>query len=47
MYFIRLEEENLAIDTKLHFSNLSHEEKQAFKSLKGDTSIVIKEALKR
>ena len=44
MYHSRLEEEILAIVTKIHYSNLSREEKQALKSLKDDTSIVIKEA---
>jgi len=44
MYLSRLEEEILAVDTKLSYSNLTREERKALKSLKDDTSIVIKEA---
>jgi len=44
MYLSRLEEEMLAIDTKLSYSNLTREERNAIKSLKDDPSIVIKEA---
>jgi len=40
----RLEEEILAIDTKLKYSNLTKEEFAAIKSLKDDHSIIIKEA---
>jgi len=44
MYISRLEEEILELDTKLSYCNLTREEKEAMKSLKEDTSIVIKEA---
>ena len=44
MYLSRLEEEILAIDTKLGYSNLTREEKKALKSLKDDVDIIIKEA---
>ena len=39
-----MEDEILAIDTKLSYSNLTRDERQALRSLKEDTSIVIKEA---
>ena len=44
LYLSRLEEDILALDTKLHFSNLTREEREALKSLRDDNSIVIKEA---
>ena len=44
IYLSRLEEEILGLDTKLSYSNLSREEKQAMQSLRDDSSIVIKEA---
>ena len=44
IYLSRLEDEILAIDTKLSYSNLTRDERQALRSLKEDTSIVIKEA---
>ena len=44
IYLSRLEEEILGLDTKLSFSNLSREERQAMQSLRDDSSIVIKEA---
>ena len=40
----RLEEEILALDTTLSYSNLTREERQAIKSLKEDPNIVIKSA---
>ena len=40
----RLEEEIMAIDTKLQFSNLTKEEHLALNSLRDNTSIIIKEA---
>ena len=44
LYLKRLEEEILAIDTKLNYSNITKEERQALKDLSKDTSIIIKEA---
>ena len=44
IYLSRLEEEILGIDTRLSYSNLSREERQAMQSLRDDSSIVIKEA---
>ena len=44
IYLSRLEEEILGLDTKLSYSNLSREERQAMQSLRDDSSIVIKEA---
>ena len=44
LYLSRLEEDILAIDTKLSYNNLTREERDALKSLRDDTSIVIKEA---
>ena len=43
-YLSRLEEDILAIDTKLNYANLTREEREALKTLRDDTSIVIKEA---
>ena len=44
LYLSRLEEEIMAIDTKLSYSNLTKEERLALNSLRDDTSIIIKEA---
>ena len=44
LYLSRLEEEILSIDTKLKYSNLTKEERNALYKLRGDTSIIIKEA---
>ena len=44
MYLSRLEEEILALDTKLTYSNITREEKQALNDLRNDTSIIIKGA---
>ena len=44
LYLSRLEEEIMAIDTRLSCSNLTKEERLALNSLRDDTSIVIKEA---
>ena len=44
MYLSRLEEEILAIDTKLTYSNITKAEREALKNLQKDTSIVIKGA---
>ena len=44
IYLSRLEEEILALDTRLSYSNLTREERQAIKSLKEDPNIVIKSA---
>ena len=44
LYFSRLEEEIVAIDTKLSYSNLTKEERLVLNSLRDDTSIIIKEA---
>ena len=44
LYLSRLEEEIMATDTKLSYSNLTKEERLAIKSLRDDTSIIIKEA---
>jgi len=40
IYLSRLEEEILAIDTKLGYSNLTREEKKALKFLKDDVNII-------
>ena len=42
-YLSRLEEEIIATDTKLSYSNLTKEERLALNSLRDDTSITIKE----
>ena len=44
LYLSRLEEEILAIDTNLKYSNLTKEERNAMFGLRDDTSIIIKEA---
>lgn len=44
MYLAKLEEEILAIDTKLKYSNLTREERKALYALQNDSSIIIKEA---
>ena len=44
LYLSWLEEEIMAIDTKLSYSNLSKEECLLLNSLRDDTSIIIKEA---
>ena len=44
LYLSRLDEEIMAIDTKLSYSNLTKEELLALNSLRDDTSIIIKEA---
>ena len=44
IYLSRLEEEILAIDTKLKYSNLTRKERTALNSLRNDTSIIIKGA---
>ena len=44
LYLSRLEEEIMAIDTKLSYSNLTKKERLALNSLSDDTSILIKEA---
>ena len=44
LYLSRLEEEIMATDTKLSYSNLTKEERLALSSLRDDTSIIIKEA---
>ena len=44
MYLSHLEEEILALDSKLKYNNLTREERKALKVLKEDKSIVIKEA---
>ena len=44
IYLSRLEEEILALDTKLRYSNLTKEERNAMYTLKEDTSIIIKGA---
>ena len=44
LYLSRLEEEIMAIDTKLSYSNFTKEERLALNSLRDDTSIIIKEA---
>ena len=44
LYLSRLEEEILAIDTELSYSNLTREEWNALKSLRNDASIIIKGA---
>ena len=44
LYLSWLEEEIIAIDTKLSYSNLSKEERLVLNSLRDDTSIIIKEA---
>ena len=44
IYLSRLEEEILAIDTNIQYSNLTRDERKALNTLKGDTSIIIKEA---
>ena len=44
LYLSRLEEEIMAIDTKLSYSNLTKEERLTLNSLRDDTTIIIKEA---
>ena len=44
LYLSRLEEEIMAIDTKLLYSNLTKEERLALNSLRDDTSIIIEDA---
>ena len=44
LYLSRLEEEIMAIDTKLSYSNLTKEERLALNSMRDDTTIIIKEA---
>ena len=44
LYLSRLEEEILALDTKLSYSNITKEEREALNSLRNDTSIIIKGA---
>ena len=44
MYLSRLEEETLAINTNLNYSNITKEEKKALQNLRNDRTIVIKEA---
>ena len=44
LYLSRLEEEIVAIDTKLSYSNRTKEERVAFNSLRDDNSTIIKEA---
>ena len=44
LYLSRLEEEILAIDTELSYSNLTREERNTLKSLRNDASIIIKGA---
>ena len=44
LYLSRLEEEIVAIDTKLSYSNLTKEERVAFNSMRDDISTIIKEA---
>ena len=44
LYLSRLEEEILAIDTNLKYSNLTREERNAMYALRDDNSIIIKEA---
>ena len=44
LYLSRLEEEILAIDTNLKYSNLTKEERNAIYTLRDDNSIIIKEA---
>ena len=46
LYLSWLEEEIMAIDAKLSYSNLTKEEHLALSSLRDDTSIIIKEAYK-
>jgi len=44
MYLSRLEEEILGLDTRLNYSNITREERKALKTLRNDTSIIIKPA---
>lgn len=44
MYLSRLEEEIFQLDTRIRHHNLTREERNAIKSLRNDTSIIIKEA---
>ena len=44
LYLSRLEEEILALDTKLSYSNITKEEREALNSFWNDTSIIIKGA---
>ena len=44
LYLSRLEEEILALDTKLSYSNITKGEREALNSLRNDTSIIIKGA---
>ena len=44
LYLSRLEEEIMAIDTTLSYSNLTKEKRLSLNSLRDDTSIIIKEA---
>lgn len=44
IYLSRLEEEILALDTSLRYSNITKEEREALRNLQNDTSIIIKEA---
>ena len=46
IYLSRLEEEIFALSKKLSYSNLTKEERHALYSLRDDTSIIIKEAVK-
>ena len=43
LYLSRLEEEIMAIDTKLSYSNLTKEERLALNLLRDNTSVIIKE----
>ena len=44
LYLSKLEEEIMAIDTKLSYSNLTKENRLALNLLRDDTSVIIKEA---